>query len=96
MNDYTLKVFSNTLSASSTKIELNAVVDNFDTDLAKEDYTCDIGLFRKLGNVAKKSGKVNLDFSLNEDDPKDKYIQFMEATGTEHEVDYNIIFGVVD
>ena len=96
MNDYTLKVYSNTLSASSTKIELNAVVDNFDTDLAKEDYTCDIGLFRKLGNVAKKSGKVNLDFSLNEDDPKDKYIQFMEATGTEHEVDYNIIFGVVD
>jgi|TARA_B100002003_G_C14152855_1_gene554648 DNA polymerase III sliding clamp (beta) subunit (PCNA family) len=96
MNDYTLKVSSNNLDLSSTKIELNAIIDNFEDKLSKEDYTCGIGLFRKLGNVAKKSGKVNLEFSLNEEDPKDIYVQYMEAIGTEHNIDYNITFGIVD
>jgi DNA polymerase III sliding clamp (beta) subunit (PCNA family) len=96
MNDYTLKVSSNNLDLSSTKIELNAIIDNFEDKLSKEDYTCGIGLFRKLGNVAKKSGKVNLEFSLNEEDPKDIYVQYMEAIGTEYNIDYNITFGIVD
>jgi DNA polymerase III sliding clamp (beta) subunit (PCNA family) len=96
MNDYTIKVSSNNLDLSSTKIELNAIIDNFEDKLSKEDYTCGIGLFRKLGNVAKKSGKVNLEFSLNEEDPKDIYVQYMEAIGTEHNIDYNITFGIVD
>ncbi len=95
VNDYTLKVFSEGFGPNSTKIELNAVIDNFQDELSSENYTCGIDLFRKLSNVAKKTGKVTLDFSLNEEDPDDTYIQFMQATGTESNIDYTVTFSVV-
>ena len=82
---------------NSTKMELNIVSNNFDKDLLCEDiFRSSLPLFRKIGILNKKSNKVEVMFTSNDEDYDTPYVEHMQAIGNINGVEYKISFNVVN
>jgi len=92
-NEESMTVTASDLKGNSTEIDLNAMIDNYVDQLSTEKYSSSIALFRKLTNVAKKKGKLDLHFSLSEYN-NEKYITILHSIGSANSIDYQISFGV--
>tara|TARA_Y100000034_G_scaffold136729_1_gene215279 strand:- start:4495 stop:5667 length:1173 start_codon:yes stop_codon:yes gene_type:complete len=88
-----LQISSQDLRSNITKVDVNILLNSFDDILLKEQYTIPIALFRKLSNVAKKQGKVDLNFSLAQVE-NEQFIENMDAEGIVGDINYKISFGV--
>lgn len=93
IDEDTIKVSSQDLRSNNTAVDINISLENYEDKLLDEQYTVPIALFRKLGNVAKKNGKVLLNFSLVEMS-SEEFIETMMAEGIAGKVNYKITFGV--
>ena len=82
---------------NSTKMELNIVSSNFDSDLLSEDvFRSSLPLFRKIGILNKKVNKVEVLFNSNDEDYDTPYVEKMQAAGDINGIEYKIAFNVVN
>tara|TARA_B100000131_G_C18113087_1_gene610309 strand:- start:399 stop:1562 length:1164 start_codon:yes stop_codon:yes gene_type:complete len=95
-NDTDMKVYSENIDSSKTEINLDISIDNYLDILSGDTYKSSIILFRKLSNLTKDSGKLNLKMWTSVDDKGENFIDMIDACGTSGNVDYSISFGLLE
>ena len=95
-SDTAMKVYSEDLNNSKTEIDLDISVDNYIDILSADTYKSSIILFRKLGNLTKSAGRLNMKLWTATDDKGEDFIDMVDANGESGEVNYSISFGLME
>lgn len=79
-----------------TKVMLPVTCLGYEDKLSGENFRTSISLLRKLGNLNKYSGRVNVKFHIDDEDIDDPHVKTMTSKGLIDNINYSVTFGVLD